>query len=556
MFASTRRLVAWAWLALCLPGPVLAFDLVSPEPYTVYRVGYIHQSHDSGDVTGDGLPDVVVSMGYDPNDEISYQNYVFVAQPNGQFAPGKRLSGGVTIGNWTSVRILDLNGDAKNDIAIGYASHLRVYLADGHGGLLAPQATQCEGFRQSYRMDTADVDLDGDVDLIWDQRVYRNDGHGRFPQDCGHIFFVGDRYVPGDFNGDGYPDLFVPEKGSPSNYLFYNDGLGNFHQGPLVLPSAGYRTLNSVIGADVDRDGRTDLIYSFTGPGPGGVEGEWLEVQYQTAVGVFTLVTERKLGARADNLLFVDLDHDGWEDLVAVQPNAGSSGFVEYMSHGPAGFGPSKTSIGPSSWSLGVNPASVLDANHDGCNDIAITSLPMAFSIVYGVNCNAPAQADIALSTEPIANGLRMNAAHVAGTATANEPIVRINAKGLSTGFFWRLPANCIIAGQNATYGTDIDCLLPSLSPGQVASFDLGYVTKPTGRAGLSISARIETETPDYAPQNNFPTRTLVVLPRTIQPPLTQPTTQKPAVVTPVAAPKAPAAARPRRFVPRAEREP
>ena len=66
--------------------------------------------------------------------------------------------------------------------------------------------------------------------------------------------------VFGDFNGDGIPDLFVPQHGQCK--LFRGDGKGRFvdvtaQAGALSQPIAG---ATSAAWGDVDNDGHLDLV--------------------------------------------------------------------------------------------------------------------------------------------------------------------------------------------------------------------------------------------------------------------------------------------------------
>jgi len=119
-----------------------------------------------------------------------------------------------------------------------------------------------------------DVDRDGLADLyVTNSReasqnhLYRNRGDGTF-EDVAERLGVADVNQPengvsmgsvwGDYDNDGYEDLFLYRWGRPE--LFHNDGGKGFTR---VSESAGlppWANLNSALWFDFDRDGRLDLF--------------------------------------------------------------------------------------------------------------------------------------------------------------------------------------------------------------------------------------------------------------------------------------------------------
>ncbi len=118
-----------------------------------------------------------------------------------------------------------------------------------------------------------------------------------------------------DYNGDGKPDLFlagaVVEKGQVRDLLLRNDGFGHFTD---VTKEAGLAEPRPTLGcvvADVDNDGKPDLL--LTGAGVQKLfrntgKGTFEDVSAQAALDKLTSVC---LGAAA-----VDLDQDSDLDLL------------------------------------------------------------------------------------------------------------------------------------------------------------------------------------------------------------------------------------------------
>lgn len=156
---------------------------------------------------------------------------------------------------------------------------------------------------------------------------YQNKGDGTF-EEIGNKIGVGDRdkfyglgAVFGDYNDDGWLDLYVANDGTP-NYLYKNLGDGTFLD-------VGFQTGTSYSGAgieqgsmgvawgDYDLDGKLDLFTSnfdnehntlYRNLGEKG----FLDVSLETKVGQ---PGKPYVGWGTG---FVDFDNDGWLDLLVV----------------------------------------------------------------------------------------------------------------------------------------------------------------------------------------------------------------------------------------------
>src|SRR5881628_2730424 len=170
---------------------------------------------------------------------------------------------------------------------------------------------------------------------------YLNDGHGNFrrAKDALPDFFEnGACVVPGDFDGDGHPDLFVGSRVvsrgyglSPRSHLLQNDGTGRFTDVTLdkapALSLAGMVT--SAVWLDYDHDGALDLI----------VVGEWMPVRvFHQEHGRFVDRT-REAGLAGtegwwNSVTAVDVNGDGREDLVLG--NLGLNSYLRASATEPA----------------------------------------------------------------------------------------------------------------------------------------------------------------------------------------------------------------------------
>ena len=128
----------------------------------------------------------------------------------------------------------------------------------------------------------------------------------------------------GDFNDDGWPDLFVGVFGHP-NRLFLNDGQGGFQDATTGDVGDEGEAFIVAVG-DYDNDGDLDI---FQGSGSDGLtsrsqlllnlgEGQFLDVTEAVGLGL------EILGTNTDGVVFADIDNDGDLDLVAGRVEKGS----------------------------------------------------------------------------------------------------------------------------------------------------------------------------------------------------------------------------------------
>jgi hypothetical protein len=171
--------------------------------------------------------------------------------------------------------------------------------------------------------------------------LYQNVGDGKFEDvtvksGLARMPSYGMGVATGDFDNDGYPDLFIT--GYPSCALLHNNRDGSFTD---ITEKAGVKNAGkwaaSAAWLDYDRDGRLDLFvanyakFSYEhGPrceyqgsptycAQVAYEGERPALYHNNGDGTFTDVTERaglaKLVGRALGVVAVDVDDDGWPDL-------------------------------------------------------------------------------------------------------------------------------------------------------------------------------------------------------------------------------------------------
>jgi len=232
-------------------------------------------------------------------------------------------------------------------------------------------------------------------------RLFRNEGSGRFtdvsePSGITKAFGPGLGVVTGDYNGDGWLDLYVAND-AMANQLWINQRDGTFlDEGPLAgvaLNAAGNPEGSmGIASGDYDRDGDEDLFITniiaetfalYTNDGRAGFEDTRVRAGLARPTAAFT-------GFGTD---WIDYDNDGALDLFIAN---GAVNIVEaqrgqpvpfkmrnllFRNLGNGTFADTSSAGGPAFERAQVGRAAAFgDLDNDGDTDIVIT------------NSNAPVQ--------------------------------------------------------------------------------------------------------------------------------------------------------------------
>jgi VCBS repeat protein len=209
------------------------------------------------DIDGDGKPDLVLAV-----QQTSGTAYTILWLQNtgGSFGPPTTL---VTSTPSKNFCVADFNGDGKPDILYTSTSQaLHILINQGNGRFSDQAAGGLNGI--SGLATVLDFNLDGIPDLIVQVQKgnagvlysFEGKGNGSFQQ-VGSLNTPGPiQLVSGDFDHDGFPDLAGPSGLEPSEILyFFGDGRGNFVMQPVVGPEGQY-----VAVGDFNGDGIPDVV--------------------------------------------------------------------------------------------------------------------------------------------------------------------------------------------------------------------------------------------------------------------------------------------------------
>ena len=248
------------------------FTLVVGTPFP----GIESASAAFADFDADGDVDLILTGKINDDDEIAN---MYTNDGSGSFTlvVGTPFLG-VSLGD---VVVADLDGDTDLDVIIsGYNSEAVsrisvVYKNDGTGAFGIFTASPAFEVANEGDVDVADVDGDGDVDLLVTgfvgpgemTKFYTNDGTGVFTEDAtASALFTDMKDSDADFadvDGDGDQDLLINGRFGSSDReaeLYLNDGTGTFELAagtPFIGGNAG-----TVDFFDADNDGDMDVLLS------------------------------------------------------------------------------------------------------------------------------------------------------------------------------------------------------------------------------------------------------------------------------------------------------
>ena len=253
------RAVEWG-TGRSIAGPVLFTIPAQPADSLTAGVAYATGLHAavvaSGDLDGDGLPDLVLGA-TGTTGESSVQ---LMRNQRGAFSAPVKLA---AIPPPVAIAVEDFDGDGRNDLAIATSDGRVAILLNRGGGQFSSVRYFAAGTQPSA-MVSADFNGDGIPDLaLADQQnntvsILLGNGDGSFqPAIVSPSGYSPRALVVADFNGDGLADLATANFQGNDVSILLGDGKGSFLSAGNV--AAGNGPVSLAV-ADFDEDGTPDLV--------------------------------------------------------------------------------------------------------------------------------------------------------------------------------------------------------------------------------------------------------------------------------------------------------
>ncbi len=323
------------------------------------------------DYDGDGLLDIYLVNGADMPSLVKtgpkYSNRLYRNNGDGTFTDVTERAGLAGAGYGMGVAAADYDNDGRADLFLANVNGNQLFHNNGDGTFT--DVTKKAGLsgaiyngRKVWSVAAGwfDYNNDGLLDLFvvnyvqWDPRyepvcmglngrgychpnsfaplpntLYRNNGDGTFTDvsaetGISSVLGKGMGVAFADYDGDGWPDVFVANDNSP-NLLFHNLGGNRFEEVGLQAGVAYNEEGNVLAGMgvefrDVNNDGLPDIWHT-------AIENETFPLYLNTGNGAFVSAGQSSRLANLTRLMsgwsngVVDLDNDGWKDLVVARSN-------------------------------------------------------------------------------------------------------------------------------------------------------------------------------------------------------------------------------------------
>lgn len=298
---------------------------------------------------------------------------------------------------------VDVDNDFDLDVCIsGTSGHpatptneTAIFLNDGLGNFTKSDLLSTDQFG-TFTHGWADIENDGDLDIYiaatWNfggiNELWLNDNGNSFTKNTisGATPNIASPYEGtvswGDYDADGFIDLFLPRWNLQSNIVYRNNGNGTFSAANLGALTTDQAWTSGAIWGDYDNDQDLDIyVFNYQNTAGGPSVNDLFE---NNGNGTFTKnTTAGEIVTHAHNTRtanWVDANNDGYMDIFVA--NQSADNFL-YFNNGDGTFSTTTLSGSSTTWTSNWG-----DYDNDSDEDLIIIGFSGAESALYENNGN------------------------------------------------------------------------------------------------------------------------------------------------------------------------